>query len=385
MKTIFPREILDFTLEIHRFNFLKRSHMIYLILLFSLFGLGLSLPFIKIDLYSSSFGMIRPSKEKNMITSPINGKVNEVHISENSSVQKGDTLLTLDASFVSKEINLLKKEFDSLSLFIHDIKLLSQATYVSSDSLETDLYKSLLIQYRQKLKTLQDKCDRLLVQFKRQNHLYKKGVIATVDIEAASYELDKAKNEFNYFKRHQKSIWLGQLDQKTTELNQVSTKLLSLKQHKEFHFITAPSAGNVQEFKDLEKNNFLYAGSAIAEISPQTDLMVECYISPSEIGLIKNNHPVTFQIDAFNHHRWGSATGKIIRINHDVSSINKLPMYKVLCSINEKNLFLNETIRGRLQKGMTLTALFFIENRSLFQLLFDELEDWLDPGTGSNV
>ena len=109
--------------------------------------------------------------------------------------------------------------------------------------------------------------------------------------------------------------------------------------------------------------------------------MAECYVSPADIGLLKDNHSVKFQIDAFDHNRWGTATGHIVRINQDISNINDLPMFKVMCSINETDLFLNKTINGSLQKGMTLRALFFIDNRSLFQLLFDELEDWYDQSS----
>lgn len=376
MKTIFPKEILEYTSELHRYKFLKKSQMIYLILLLSLICFSAALPFIKIDLYSASSGMIRPSKERNMITSPINGKIDKVLIVENSSVKKGDTLLTLDDSIVSQELILIEEQLDSLELYIHDLKLMCHSKMLRIDSLKTNLYKSQFIRYNQKLKALRERNQRQLVQFKRQNHLYTKGVIAKIEIESATFELDKAHNDLLYFKKHQKSLWLDQLHQKTANLRVTKSKQLSLRKNKDLHFILSPSTGSVQEFKGLERNNFLYTGSAIAEISPQTDLMVECYVSPANIGLLKNNHPVKFQIDAFDHNRWGAASGEIVRINKDISNINNLPMFKVLCSINETSLFLNKTINGNLKKGMTLTALFFIDNRSLFELMFDELEDW---------
>jgi len=378
MKTIFPKEILEYTSELHRYKFLKKSQMIYLILLLSLICMSTALPFIKIDLYSSSAGMIRPSKERNTITSPIKGKINQVYIVENSFVKKGDTLLTLDDSSVSQELVLVKEQLDSLTLYIHDLKLMYHSKLIRMDSLKTTLYKSQFLRYNQKLKALREKSQRQLAQFKRQNHLYKKGVIAKIEIETATFELDKTHNDFIYFQKHQKSLWLDQLQQKTADLRLASSKLLTLKKNKDLHFIISPSTGSIQDFKGFEKNNFLYTGSAIADISPQTDLMVECYVSPSKIGLLKNNHPVKFQIDAFHHNRWGSASGQIVRINQDVSNINNLPMFKVLCSMNETSLFLNKTIKGSLQKGMTLKALFFLDNRSLFELLFDELEDWFD-------
>lgn len=376
MKSLFPKEILDYTSELYRYNFLKRSQTIYTILLVSIVIICAALPFIKIDLYTDSPGMIKPSKERNPITSPINGKINEVLVLENSPVEEGDTLVVLDDSSISHELRLLEEQIDSLKLYVHDLKLMCHYKTNLSNSLSTNLGKSQFLQYEQKLKDINDIWQRQLSLFKTQNHLFEKGVIAKVEFETSSYELEKSRNELQYFKKHQKNLWQNQLYQKQSDLRLAQTKLVSLKKSKDLHYIVSPSTGTVQELRGFETNNFLYTGTAIAEISPQTDLMVECYISPSDIGLLKKDHPVKYQIDAFDHIRWGMATGKIVRINEDISNINNLPMFKVLCSINETSLFLNKTIHGTFQKGMTLKALFFIENRSLFQLLFDELEDW---------
>lgn len=379
MKSIFPKEILDYTSELYRYNFLKRSQVIYMILLISLLIIGAALPFIKIDLYTSSPGIIRPSKERNLITSPINGMINDVLIVENSSVKEGDTLVILDDSSISQELALIEEHTDTLKLYIEDLKLMCHDLMVPQDSLVTALGKSQFQQYEQKLKDLEKKRQRHLSTFKRQNHLYKKGVIAKIEFETSAYELETSRNELLYFKKNQIRLWQNELHQKKSDLRVVQSKLLSLKKNKDLHYIVSPTTGNIQDFKGFDRNNFLYTGTAIAEISPQTDLMVECYVSPSDIGQIKNNQPVKFQIDAFDHARWGTATGQIVRINQDISKVNDLPMFKVLCSINETGLFLNKKINGSFQKGMTLTALFFIENRSLFQLLFDKLDDWYDP------
>ena len=377
MKTVFPKEFLENTSELYRYNCLKKSQLIYIIVLVFLVCIAIALPLIKIDLYASSPGMIRPSKERNLITSPINGKVNNVLIDENISVQRGDTLVTLDDSSVSLELNLAQEQLDSLQLYIKDLKTLCHTKGISSDSLATFLFKSQLAQYKQKLKDLNDHFQRNYSQFERSNHLYNKGVIAKIELENATFELDKSRNNLLYFKKHQQSKWLNQLYQKQADLSKIQSKLQLLHQRKGLHYILSPSSGSIQNLKGLERHSFVYRGGAIAEISPQTDLMVECYVSSSDIGFLKNSHPVKFLIDAFDHNHWGSATGKIVRINQDVSTNNN--MFKVLCSVNETSLFLNKTTKGTLQKGMTLKALFLIDNRSLFQLLFDKIEDWFDP------
>lgn len=381
MKIVFPKEILENSSEIYRYRFLKKSHVVYMILLISLIIAALVLPFVKIDLYTACPGMIRPRKEKNLITSPINGKIEDIRIVESAHVKKGDTLIKLDNKTVYSDLNLAEARVDSLECYISDLEYICVSKTIHTDSIQSALFLNQWEEYKQKLKAMKQKVRRFQVVFKRQLHLYDKGVISKVDMENARFELRKVKNELEYFKKRQKTSWLNELNQKRVDLNLVLSKVLSLTKKNKLHYILSPTTGHIQELKGLERNSFLYRGSAIAEISPQTDLMVECYVSPNDIGMLKKNQLVKFQIDAFDHNRWGSATGSIEIINQDVSNINDLPMFKVFCSINESALLLNKMTQGNLQKGMTLKALFFINKRSVFDLLFDKLEDWYNPSS----
>lgn len=36
---------------------------------------------------------------------------------------------------------------------------------------------------------------------------------------------------------------------------------------------------------------------------------------------------------------------------------------------------------GKLKKGMTLRGVFVVVKRSIFQLLFDSVDDWVNPNT----
>jgi HlyD family secretion protein len=134
--------------------------------------------------------------------------------------------------------------------------------------------------------------------------------------------------------------------------------------------------GRVSKFKHLDIHNSLYSGSSISEISPQTDLFVECYISPKEIGSFKDNLSVQFQIDVFDYRQWGMASGAIKNIANKITFRKGVPVFKVICSLNESVLFLNEFAKGELKNGMTLKAFFLDRNSSLFHLLFDQADDW---------
>ncbi|MDN3641448.1 HlyD family efflux transporter periplasmic adaptor subunit [Lutimonas halocynthiae] len=376
MKNILPKEVITESIEYHRHRFLRKSHIVYSVLLIGLIILAFLLPIIHIDLYSASPGMIRPQKEMNLINSPINGKVEQVNIEENSFVHVGDTLLMLDDREVSKAIQRLTNQLDSLRIKTHDLQYLIKTTYHNSDSIVSALHKSHLQEYQHKTKSLKDNLNWITKDLRRQEQLFKRGVISKKEFENSLEQFEAAKNALLLCRSQQKRIWQNELQTRQSEIRILHAQQLELEKNKSLHYIVAPVEGTIQDLVGIDKNNFLYTGSSIAHISPKTDLLVECYVKPTDIGMIKKNHPVSFQIDAFDHNYWGSATGKIVQISDDNLFINKMPMYKVICSMNESSLVLGKNIRGKLKKGMTLNARFFIANRSLIQLLFDKLNDW---------
>lgn len=125
--------------------------------------------------------------------------------------------------------------------------------------------------------------------------------------------------------------------------------------------------------KSLQRSNPGFLVSSLDGASPQTDLVVECYLSPTDMAMIKKDQKVKFRINAFQHRHWGLASGHIIGIYRNLVKINDLHMYRILCSLDETSLFLNKTTMANLQKGMALTARFLQEKKSLLQLLFDSL------------
>ena len=129
----------------------------------------------------------------------------------------------------------------------------------------------------------------------------------------------------------------------------------------------------------MDAGSFINAGEGFAEISPNTKLLVECYVNTMDIGLLRLNDTANFQIDAFNYNQWGLANGTIIDIGKDVEYMDNTMVFKVRCSLNKKELKLKNGYRGRLKKGMTLNAQFKLTERSLFDLLYDKVDDWVNP------
>ncbi len=71
--------------------------------------------------------------------------------------------------------------------------------------------------------------------------------------------------------------------------------------------------------------------------------------------------------------------GKVASIDNDFTVINNEPAFKVRCVFNQSQLHLKNGYTGHLKKGLTLQANFIIANRTLWQLLFDNINDWINP------
>ncbi|MBE7179226.1 MAG: HlyD family efflux transporter periplasmic adaptor subunit, partial [Mucilaginibacter polytrichastri] len=150
-------------------------------------------------------------------------------------------------------------------------------------------------------------------------------------------------------------------------------------QDKDLYTIKAPLSGTVQDFKGVEPGGFVAANELIAEISPDAGLVAEMYVLPKDIGLLRKGTPTRFQVDAYNYNEWGMVTGKITSISTDSYTQEGQPYFKVRCKLDQNSLQLKNGHKGSLKKGMTVQARFFIARRTLFQLLYDKTDDWLNP------
>ncbi len=85
------------------------------------------------------------------------------------------------------------------------------------------------------------------------------------------------------------------------------------------------------------------------------------------------------QISAFNYNQWGLLTGKIIEISNDIQLVKEQPIFKVKCALDQDFLKLKNGYPAKFKKGMTLHARFMVTKRSLWQLLYDKVDDWVNP------
>ena len=134
-------------------------------------------------------------------------------------------------------------------------------------------------------------------------------------------------------------------------------------------------------FTGIQKGSFLTQGQVLGEISPEQNLTVECTVLPKDIGFIHKGQKVKFQIDTYNYNQWGLLTGEAVDIDQNITINSQTgeAYFKVRCIMDNNYLQLKNGYKGNIGKGMTLTGRFHLIDRTLWQLLFDRVDDWFNP------
>ncbi|MCX2678901.1 HlyD family efflux transporter periplasmic adaptor subunit [Galbibacter sp. EGI 63066] len=384
MKQLFPKEVIESTSIAHAFKHRTRSKIVYGIILISILTALILLPFIHVTVYTSARGIIKPDKERVAVNTINSGKVVYANIQPNKQVVKGDTLLVIDNAVIDEKIDLATYQIETLKEQQSDLNYLIRSNNIRLNEITSPKYQREVIQYREKRNELQTRLKKTKIDYQRNKTLYDKGVIAQAEFEEVQLQYDLSVNSLYQHKKQQLNTWQANLTEIENRLEEIENSKKQLSENKKLYVITAPINGVLMNTQGIEPGSYLQAGMGIAEISPMSDLLAECYVSPVDIGMIKPENEINFQIDAFNYNQWGLATGKIIEMGKDIEVIDNQAVFKIRCKLAEPYLELKNGVKGTLSKGMTFNARFQLTERTLYQLLYDKLDDWLNPSLKEN-
>ncbi|WP_190810313.1 HlyD family secretion protein [Flagellimonas sp. S3867] len=382
---IFPKEIIEFTTQSYIPKNDVKSKAIYGVILILVLMAICSLPFIKVKVHTTAHGIVKPSKERITITSLHSGKVLFSIIDSNTYVEKGDVLLILQSDVLNEQIALTEYESKRYSEQIKDLKYLLNTKRILSDSIKSSKYQKAYFQYLEVTNEHSARIKKLEKDYERNHKLFLKGVIAKAKFEDIKLDYDLALNTFSQFKKRQQNTWQSSLTELENNLKISQNKNSQYNKSKKEFIITAPMNGSIVNLSGVEKGSTVTSGVSLAEISPDTDLLAECYVSPVDIGLIDKSKPVNFQIDAFNYNQWGLASGNILEISKDIEMMNNQPVFKLRCRLNQDFLQLKNGAKGIIGKGMTFNARFELAERTVYQLLYDNIDDWINPSQNTQI
>ena len=367
------------------FNEIKvSSTIIYMVVSITVVISLILLPFIYIDITMSSSGIIRPVTEKTAITSSLTEYVDSVYKTEGSYIHKGDTLLTFSKRSIEKKLHHDKFIIDDYNSQIADLTFLSKGscpTIFLSPARKNEY--QLYLSKKKEIETLVEQTKR---EHERNTQLYEQKLISRQEYETTMYQYQNKKDELSSLTTNQISVWQTDLTNLKSKLSEYNTDLGQQRIQMEQYVITSPVNGTLEQFTGIYKGNMIQAGTTIATISPSARTYVECYVTPEDIGFVHKGMKVNIQVSAFNYNEWGKITGEVEYVSSDITQdTNGGSYFKVRCKLDKSYLqYKNTGKKGYVKKGMTVSVHFIVARRSLFDCLYQNINNWINP-TQNNI
>lgn len=375
MKQVFPPEIAANSVESHFYRHNKKFNHVYVLIVLLLIIAISVLPFISIDVTTQSQGIVKTPFESNQIQSSLSGQIERINLTEGAKVSKGDTLIVLQTDQIKEQVQLLDKQRNENSAFIKDLEKLLTGSY----HLKTLKYQHVSYQFNAKTEELNIDIEILQKEYMVAKQLFKEKVTPEMEFLQKKSQYEAAVSQLNVYKKQMTNNWqqdLVQIKQENRELKSNQSRLL--KEMKQYT-ILAPISGTLIQVTGIHTGSFITPGQVLAHISPDKQLIAECYVHPKDVGLIRTGQSVRLQLDAFNYNQWGMIDAQVSSVSEDIIVIDNQPIFKVRCTLPTTFLQLKSGHKGHIKKGMTLTGRFILTERTLYQLLFDKVDDWLNP------
>lgn len=361
------------------------GRIIYIVILLSILIALCLMPLIPIQISINSHGLIQSALERTELFASVSGRIIQFRMKDNQSIRRGDTILVIDSSLPRQQSKIFSRRSGLLRQLLEDtgriINYAEQADYQATEPLlMTEQYRSSWLQFRQEFE------ERLLNKiqaermFKRYNALYLNAAVTLSENEKFKFEYDMALSDQSLLLNRYRSQWEMEAGTYRRELSELLSREAELEEQNKLFTLRAPVNGSVQNLAGIQEGSWVFVNQKIAEISPDAQLIAICYVKPSDIGLIRKGQAVNFQVDAFNYNQWGLISGKVIDISDDIIFSDRgVAIFKVRCVLDSDHLKLKNEYKGYLRKGMSFTARFMVAERSLYELFYDKVDDWLNP------
>jgi membrane fusion protein, peptide pheromone/bacteriocin exporter len=385
---LIPANIASYTLECYLTKVTARSRIIYWIIIGMIIFCLAILPFVYVDVSVQARGYFQADIEKQIVYTPFQGRIIYTSIHKGEHVAKGDTLLVIDSESLRAQQLSLNKRIEENNASMNDLGILTGIDSADINSAETELMtKRYQAEYRnlRNLQTIQfQKYHKKKTEHERNVLLYNQDIIPEADFENSLYVLGSERDNLRQVLLNQKSVWQNDLAARKDESVRLYADLEQYNEELTNRIVLAPAGGEVLQSADIQTGSIVVSGQKIAEISPDGELVANCFVEPDDIGLIHEKQQVRIQVDALNYHEWGTLPGDIVDISDDmIVDDGSSAYFRIKCKPERTFLSLKSGKTAYIKKGMSFNARIVVIRRSLYHLLFDTADKWFNPYTYS--
>ena len=334
--------------------------------IFMVVGMVVALPLVKVDIVSTSAGMIRPVVEPTEILSPMAGIVDSTRLTDHTRVEAGDTLLWLrrDIPFSRMiEISELVRENNTL---IGDIIRILDGDQPGASARYIQTHRNHIAA----AKRLELKRDYLFEEFTTMETLFRQEVISLSAFEQARSDYRLACAETNSLKEQYRSSMEDELQRLRKENQAYSAERIRTEALLKDHVVLAPASGLLMHCRVISRGSVLPAGIPLARISPTGRLVAECYVDPREISSIRKGTVVSLTFPKRGYRNGYRTDCRITEIDPDVVTLNGRSVYRIRCLMPETTPVI---------AGMTFSASLVLDRSSLASLFLEKLNRWGNP------
>lgn len=375
---ILSNEWIKDSIETYLYQRRTKSQIIYWVVLIAISIAIILLPFIYVDVSVRATGTIRPISEKSEVISSVSELIDSIYVHEGDKIKKGDVLLQFRTNNSDYKIDYQSNKVKDLQAHIADLSLLIKGS--KPISFHSSVRSQEYVYYTKRLTELSTQMEHSKREYYRNKKLFDNQLISEEEYLKYYYEYENNKNSLDSYKENQLSTWQVDLNTSRNSLSEMYSLLNETVKSKDLYTVKSPINGTIDHFSGIYIGSSVQIGQTIAIISPDSTMYLESYVEPRNIGYIQMGMPVQIQVESFNYNEWGSLTGKVISISSDfLIDGNGKSYYKVKCSMNKDYLQLKNGRKGFLKKGMSANAHFMITRKSLFDLLYQKMDNWVNP------
>lgn len=353
------------TLELIHKRHVSSYYPGYTIILMVL-GIIVALPLVKVDVVSTSGGMIRPCQKPVELFSSITGIVDSTLIVDNLEVDTGDTLVWLRKDLPDTRMAELFLQINWNMLYIKDI----EAILCEEMPVETT-------RYMQSNRNHAASCRRLILQkeFLRDEYhaariLYDQQVIPLREFEQARNEYQVSCAQLEDHLESYKNHLEDELNRLWMENRKYEGEVEAIRATLQNYNILAPSTGTLNQCLGINPGSVIQAGTSLGCISSHGSLSADCYVETRDIKEIRTGMPVRLRMDGKSHRTLDHLETRVSQIDPDVMLLNGRPVYRVRCMIGNPD---------GLIPGMTFSASMMLYRTSVASLMMESLNRHFNP------
>jgi membrane fusion protein, peptide pheromone/bacteriocin exporter len=367
------------SLEAHLLRHSAGSTSVYLAVLLLLIGGAGMVPLVQVDVSVQANGIVRPAVERQEVRVQASGFVEEVRIANDLEVRQGEMLLRLRSDRLDGQRQSLAERISAAEAALRDLEALILRPSEPLGAARQSKYRVEQTKYLQEQSNAGAELEQAQRELDRLIGLDQRGLAAARELEEARLKRARSRTAIALLEQGYRVGWAEARAAEEVRLAELRREEDRLADEAERHITVAPLGGVLQEVASISAGGYVRGGDLLATISPDARLLADTYVDPSRVGLLRPEQPVRLMVDAFDYTDWGFLTGKLQTISRDYVLVDGRPAFQAVVQLDSTALTLANGVRGELRKGMTLQARFMVARRTLWQLLRDDLSDWLDP------